>query len=243
LAKAKRKVIQQPMRQENIYNFNQFESPQNKRKQVTLLPKGVKQEEYIDYLSDWDKHIVFALGPAGTGKTMLAVLAGIRALKTGDTDKIIITRPTVGVDGEDIGYLPGNVDSKMLPWTKPIMDVFAEYYSARDITRMLGEGTIEITPMMFVRGRTFKNSWIIADEFQNSSVNQMKTLLTRIGDGSKMVVTGDLEQMDKQFMSDNGLKDFINRLSKTQSEMMVSVEFDSRDIQRHPVVKEVLSLY
>lgn len=245
MAKAKRKLVQQPqpMYQENVYNFNHFETPQNKRKQVTLLPKSIKQEEYIDHLSNWNKFIVFALGPAGTGKTLLAVLAGIRALKQGDVDKIVITRPTVGVDGEDIGFLPGNVDSKMLPWVKPIMDIFSEYYSARDITRMLEEGTIEITPMMFIRGRTFKNSWIVADEFQNSSITQMKALLTRIGDGSKMVVTGDLEQMDKQFVSDNGLRDFLSRLYKTQSDMIVSIEFDSRDVQRHPVVKEVLALY
>lgn len=215
---------------------------QNK-KNVVLLPKNLKQEEYIDLLTDPKKLIIFATGPAGTGKTLLAVLAAIKAYKDGRINKIIITRPAVGVDDEQHGFLPGDLNAKMEPWTRPIMDVFSEYYNTKDIARMLDEQAIEISPLAYMRGRNFKHSWIIFDEAQNATINQMKMVLTRLSEGSKLVVTGDLQQMDRKFNSENGLRDFIERLTATGSNSIASVAFARKDVQRHPVVAEVLKLY
>jgi len=216
---------------------------QQRSKQVVLLPKTLKQEEYIDLLLDSSRLIVFATGPAGTGKTMLAVMAAIKAFKERRINKIIVTRPAVGVDDEQHGFLPGDLNAKMAPWTRPIMDVIQEYYSARDIANMLDEQIIEIAPLAYMRGRNFKHSWIIFDEAQNATVNQMKMVLTRLSEGSRLVVTGDLNQLDRKFSSENGLRDFIERLQDTNSSMITSVDFARRDVQRHPVVAEVLKLY
>jgi phosphate starvation-inducible PhoH-like protein len=180
---------------DNTISFNHFVA---QKKTVNLIPKSLKQETYIVLLNDTQRKIVFATGPAGTGKTMLAVLAAIKAYKEGEIQKIVITRPAVGVDDEKHGFLPGTINEKMEPWTRPIMDVILEYYTPKDIARMLEEQTIEVSPLAFMRGRTFKNSWIIADEMQNATPSQMKMLLTRLGDGSKMVVTGDTKQADRK---------------------------------------------
>ena len=224
----------------NIVNFNSYVS---QRRNVTLIPKSVAQEEYIDLLLDPTKLVIFATGPAGTGKTMLAVLAAIKAYKEGVIQKIIITRPAVGVDDEKHGFLPGTLNEKMEPWTRPIFDVMKEYYTAREIALMLEEETIEISPLAFLRGRTFKNSWIIFDEAQNSTSNQMKMVLTRIGDNSKMVITGDLNQNDRKFTNENGLRDFLALLPRSGSKMIDMVHFGNKDIMRHEVVREVLELY
>lgn len=214
-----------------------------KQKSVTLIPKSLKQEEYIDLLVNPKKLIVFATGPAGTGKTMLAVMAAIKAYKEGHVDKIIVTRPAVGVDDEEHGFLPGDLNAKMEPWTRPIMDVIGEYYHAREVARMLEEKIVEISPLAYMRGRNFKRSWIIFDEAQNATVNQMKMVLTRLSEGSKLIVTGDLNQMDRKFNSDNGLRDFIDRLSTHGSFSIEKVDFSRKDVQRHPVVAEVLKMY
>jgi phosphate starvation-inducible PhoH-like protein len=207
------------------------------------LPKTLNQETYINLLTDPSKLIVFATGPAGTGKTMLAMLAGIKALKEGEITKIVLTRPAVGVDDERHGFLPGDLNQKMEPWTRPLFDVLAEYYDKKDIVKMLDEQIIEISPLAFMRGRTFKRSWIIADEMQNATPNQMKMLLTRLGEGSKMVVTGDTKQADRKD-PDNGLLDFKGLVESYQHSMYVSgIELTGKDIQRHPAVLEVLKIY
>jgi phosphate starvation-inducible PhoH-like protein len=213
------------------------------KKPITLLPKTLKQEEYIDLLTNPKKLIIFATGPAGTGKTMLAVLAAIKAYKEGQISKIIITRPAVGVEEESHGFLPGDLNAKMEPWTRPIMDVIGEYYTQKEIAYMLAEQKIEISPLAYMRGRNFKRSFIVFDEAQNATTNQMKMVLTRLAEGSKLVVTGDLHQMDRKFNADNGLRDFIERLTKTGSSSIANVNFARKDIQRHPVVAEVLKLY
>jgi phosphate starvation-inducible PhoH-like protein len=130
----------------------------------------------------------------------------------------------------------------MAPWTRPIFDVFQEYYQQKDIAKMLEEGVIEISPLAYMRGRTFKNAYIVADEMQNATVNQMKMLLTRLGEGSKMVVTGDLAQADR--LNDNGLIDFCNLIEdKPVLKHIDIIEFEAKDIERHNAVKEVLSVY
>ena len=217
--------------------------PPSKVRKVELNPKSLNQETYIDLLNDPSKLIIFATGPAGTGKTMMAVLAAIRAYQNGECKKIIITRPAVGVDDEEHGFLPGDLNAKMAPWTRPIMDVFAEYYRQSEIAKMLDEQTIEVSPLAFMRGRTFKNSWIIADEMQNATPSQMKMLLTRLGENSKMVVTGDTRQADRK-EQDNGLIDFKRLVGEYENSRYVAgVEFAGADIQRHKAVVEILKIY
>jgi phosphate starvation-inducible PhoH-like protein len=223
----------------NVIDF-QPHLPQKKQR-VSLHARGPNQETYLRKLQDDTKSIVFAIGPAGTGKTLLAVQNGIKLFQEGRVDKIIVTRPAVSVD-EDLGFLPGTLNEKMAPWTRPIFDVLGEYYQTRDIAKMLDEGVIEISPLAYMRGRTFKNAYIVADEMQNATQNQMKMLLTRLGEGSKMVVTGDLAQADR--LNDNGLINFCDLIAdKPGLKHIDIVQFDHKDIERHHAVKEVLYIY
>jgi len=223
----------------NIIDFQPYLPA--KKQRVIINARNANQKSYLSKLYSETTSIVFAIGPAGTGKTMLAVQYGIKLFQEGVVDKIVVTRPAVSVD-EDLGFLPGTLNEKMAPWTRPIFDVFAEYYQTKDIAKMLEDGTIEISPLAYMRGRTFKNAYIIADECQNTTVNQMKMLLTRLGEGSKMVVTGDLAQADR--LSDNGLIDFCNLLEqKEYLEHIDIIRFDHKDIERHNAVKEILNIY
>jgi phosphate starvation-inducible protein PhoH and related proteins len=208
-------------------------------KRVEMLPRNTAQETYVEALLE--KRMVFAVGPAGTGKTLLAVLRAIKALREQEITKIILTRPAVSVD-EKHGFLPGDLNAKMEPWTRPIFDVFEEYYGLPETKRMLDEGVIEIAPLGFMRGRTFKHAYIIADEMQNATPDQTKMLLTRIGDGSSMVITGDLKQHDRGF-DKNGLKDFLERLAKNNTRSMAVCTFRREHIERDPLVAEVLEIY
>jgi len=236
----KRKRAQAAVLQNNVINIDpRFRDTHQKR--VQLYPKNLSQETYLLKLNDSQKMIIFAIGPAGTGKTMLAVQWAIDQLKYGTADKIVITRPAVSVD-EQHGFLPGDLNQKMEPWTKPIMDVFSENYSARDIENMIKEGVIEVSPLAYMRGRTFKNAVIIADEMQNATPSQMKMLLTRLGQKSKMVVTGDLQQADRP--SNNGLLEFLQLFNDFKENRYVDVcHFTVGDIERHEAVKEILAIY
>jgi len=241
VSKAKRRArkaqYQEQQNQHQVIDFSRFKQRENR---VKILPKNLAQEDYLALLDNPGKDIVFATGPAGTGKTMIAVLAAIRALKAGECEKIVVTRPAVSVD-EQHGFLPGTLVEKMAPWTRPIFDVFEEYYSPKEIELLIAENIIEIAPLAYMRGRTFKNAWILADEMQNATPNQMKMLLTRIGENSRVVVTGDITQHDRGFEA-NGLRDIIARLEE-RSTRIGAVEFDKNDVERHPAVKEVLKLY
>ena len=210
------------------------------------LPKSENQQKYVECLKKPEMKIVIGVGAAGTGKTLFACCQAVYDLKRGAIQKIIMTRPVVPVE-EEIGFLPGSLVHKMDPWTRPIFDILLEFYSQKDIDAMLHGGVIEISPLGFMRGRTFKRAFIIADEMQNSSPNQMLMLATRIGDDSKMVITGDLNQSDRG--RDNGLGDL---LSKIKAASMASsnftrgigyVEFGRGDIQRSPIVSDVLRIY
>jgi phosphate starvation-inducible protein PhoH and related proteins len=230
----------------NVIEFQQvhqntlYSTLAQKKQRVHIVPRNPNQEEYLQKLQDQSKNIVFAIGPAGTGKTLLACQVGVKLFKEGLVDKIVITRPAVSVD-EDLGFLPGTMQQKMEPWTRPIFDVFAEYYHSKEIDLMIREGVIEISPLAYMRGRTFKNAYIIADEMQNATPNQMKMLLTRLGDGSKMIVTGDLKQADR--LDDNGLIDFCRLLENKKLQHIDVQYFTMRDIERHRAVKEVLKVY
>ena len=170
-------------------------------------------------------------------------MAAIKALKERQITKIILTRPAVGVEDEKHGFLPGTLQQKMEPWTKPLFDVLHEYYTTRDTQSMLEVGTIEICPLAFMRGRTFKNCYVIADEMQNATPNQMKMLLTRIGEESRILVTGDIRQTDRK-EGENGLLDFNRLLARFEgSKYVSSVKFENKDIERHPAVEEILNIY
>jgi len=223
----------------NIIDFQPYLPA--KKQRVSIQARNANQKLYLTKLYEESTSIVLAIGPAGTGKTMLAVQFGVKLFQEGKVDKIVVTRPAVSVD-EDLGFLPGDLNEKMAPWTRPIFDVLGEYYQTKEIAKMLEEGVIEISPLAYMRGRTFKNAYIVADEMQNATVNQMKMLLTRLGEGSKMVVTGDLAQADR--LSDNGLIDFCNLLEqKEYLEHIDIVRFDAHDIERHNAVKEILAIY
>jgi phosphate starvation-inducible PhoH-like protein len=234
--RASRKQNSENFSYNNVVNLNTFQ----KQKTVHIIPRNRNQETYVLKLLDSKKDIVFGIGPAGTGKTLLAVQVAVKCFKEGTVDKIIVTRPAVSVD-EDLGFLPGTLEQKMAPWTRPIFDVLREYFNAKEIEGMIEEGIIEIAPLAYMRGRTFKKSFIIADEMQNATPNQMKMLLTRLGEGSKMAVTGDLNQADR--VKDNGLIDFIKQLDSKRATRLDIVRFAQGDIERHEAVKEVLQVY
>lgn len=208
-------------------------------KRVEIIPRNTAQENYIDALMQ--KRMVFSVGPAGTGKTMLAVLHAIKLLKEGEITKIILTRPAVSVD-EKHGFLPGDLNAKMEPWTRPIFDIFEEYYGVVETKRMLEDKIIEIAPLGFMRGRTFKSAFVIVDEAQNTTVDQMKMALTRIGEGSRMVITGDLRQHDRGFIQ-NGLKDFLEKLALNNKDSISVCYFNREHVERDPLVKDILDIY
>ena len=204
-------------------------------------PKNRSQEIYNSILKNKQKKIVVANGPAGTGKTLFATEFGIRYFLSDMYEKLIFTRPSVSVD-EDLGYLPGTLEEKMAPWVRPIYDILHQFMTVKEVQHLMEEKIIEIAPLGFMRGRTFKNAWIVADEMQNCTVSQMKMLLTRLGENSRLVITGDLDQHDKQDEI-NGLEDFLRRFKGKRSSSISSFEFDKEDIQREEVVKEVLDIY
>lgn len=241
-AKAQRRQAQQFQQQvvENTINFRPQAAP--KPKPPELRPKSIGQERLILSLLDDATVITVAVGPAGTGKSYLAMLAAIRALRSGDCERIVLTRPAVGVDDEKHGFLPGDLNAKMEPWTRPLLDILREFYHPREIAKMLEDQTIEISPLAFMRGRTFKNAWIVADEMQNATPSQMKMLLTRIGEGSRIAVTGDVEQTDRS-TANNGLLDLAVRLQEQGISGLEVCHLGSRDIQRHPMISQILALY
>lgn len=204
------------------------------------------QELYLQSLSN--KKVTIAHGPAGTGKTMLACAHAIQELNSGMYDKVIITRPAVALD-EEHGYLPGDLNEKMLPWMIPIYDNFMMFTTKNNLEYHIESGKIEIAPLSFIRGRTFHNTLVIADEMQNSTNNQMKTLLTRIGTESSMIVTGDLQQCDLDVGETNGLLDFIERFKdysvdeEIDDDFICVIELDTNDIQRSDTVKHILDIY
>jgi len=230
-------------KQRKLYENMQYLSPNEKASFESRFtkPKNKHQEQYVDTLKNKHRKIIVASGPAGTGKTLFATEFGVKNFLLGVYEKLIFTRPSVTVD-EELGFLPGTLEEKMAPWVRPIYDVLYTFLSPREVQELMEDKIIEIAPLGFMRGRTFKNAWIVADEMQNSTISQMKMLLTRLGENSRLVITGDLEQNDRAGEI-NGMDDFLTKFKGRRSSSISSFEFDKTDIQREEVVKEVLDIY
>lgn len=234
----------------NNNNFRSTREISMKRKNVdsnkniynsVYYPKNKNQVKYVNYLNDDDVKIVMAIGSAGTGKTLFACLKAISLLKNNEINKVVITRPAISVE-EEHGFLPGNINKKMEPWMKPILDIFDEFYPKSEVNQMLKNEIIEISPLAYMRGRTFKNTLILCDEMQNSSPNQMLMLTTRLGINSKMIITGDLQQSDK--IENNGLEDLFTKVKMyNKTNMIKYIQFDNGDVERSEIVKEILKIY
>jgi len=198
----------------------------------------------VKSLQNVSKPIVIATGPPGSGKTAFPCQVAAEQFKSGDVKKIVLTRPIVCA-GEDLGYLPGSIENKMDPWTRPMFDILENYFARTRIKQMVDNKTIEIAPLAYMRGRTFNDCFIIADEMQNSTQQQMKMVLSRLGEGSQMAVTGDTEQCDLLEPELSGLNHLIFKLDgyKEQLEYIEQIILGADDIQRHPAVKEVTNVY
>lgn len=209
-----------------------------------MTPRTPNQARYVKSLQNVSRPIVIATGPPGTGKTMLPCQVAAEKFKSGDVRKIVLTRPIVCA-GEDLGYLPGSIENKMDPWTRPMFDILENYFARSRIKQMVDNRTIEISPLAYMRGRTFNNCFIIADEMQNSTQQQMKMVLTRLGEDSQMAVTGDTEQCDLPEPALSGLSDLVFRLDgyKEQLEYIERIILTDEDIQRHPAVREITGVY
>ena len=204
----------------------------------TIIPKSVGQKKYFEALNNFE--LVFGLGPAGTGKSYLAVAKGIHMLKKGQVEKIILTRPAVEA-GERLGFLPGDMKEKIDPYLRPIYDALYEMMPPDRVEKKIQSGEIEIAPLAFMRGRTFTNSFVIVDEAQNTSSIQMKMVLTRIGEGSRMVINGDLSQVDLPIGQISGLNESKKILSKIKDIKIIYL--DANDVIRHPIVVKIVKAY
>ncbi len=203
-----------------------------------VRPKTANQQAYIDCIRDHD--LVIAIGPAGTGKTYLAVAAAVHLLKSGRISKIILARPAVEA-GEKLGFLPGGLEAKVNPFLRPLFDALHDMMDFPTIRRFMDNDVIEVVPLAYMRGRTLNNAVIICDEAQNTTRGQMKMFLTRMGHGSKMIVTGDVTQIDLPEPTDSGLIDAARRLRRVQGVGVVGL--DSTDVVRHTLVQRVIEAY
>jgi phosphate starvation-inducible protein PhoH and related proteins len=199
-----------------------------------------RQRRYIDAIKSEQTPLVFGVGPAGTGKTFLAVAAAVEAHKNGAVDKIIVTRPAVEA-GERLGFLPGALEEKVDPYLQPIWDAFRAHLRDEDLKRAREMSKIEVAPIAFMRGRTLTNAFVIVDEAQNATIAQMKMVLTRLGQGSRMVVTGDPSQIDLPHAGASGLDHALYILSRLKR--VEVVRFTGQDVMRHDLVADIIAAY
>ena len=207
-------------------------------KKRKIIPRTKNQNIYFELLKS--KNIVFAIGPAGTGKTYIAVAKAVSELQEGKVNKIILSRPAVEA-GEKLGYLPGDLKEKVDPYLRPIYDALYSMLPFEQVEKKIANNIIEIAPIAFMRGRTLEDCFIILDEAQNTTKTQMKMFLTRLGKNSKMVISGDITQIDLISEKDSGLKDALKKLKKIND--IGIVELSERDVVRHELVKKIINAY
>ena len=200
--------------------------------------RSINQQNYVNAIAD--KDAIFAIGPAGTGKTYLAVARAVEALESSNVRRIVLVRPAVEA-GEKLGFLPGDLSEKIDPYLRPIYDALYEFLGFEKVNKLIEKHIIEVAPLAFMRGRTLNDSFIILDEAQNTTVPQMKMFLTRMGFSSKMVITGDITQIDLANPSESGLLDATNVLKDMED--IVFCEFDSQDVVRNQLVKLIVNAY
>lgn len=209
-----------------------------KVRRKTVVPKNLSQKNYLNFLLK--NEVVFGIGPAGTGKTYLAIAVGLQALLNGEVEKIILTRPAVEA-GEALGFLPGDLQEKILPYLRPLYDAMEDMVGKEDTAKMMDRGLIEVAPLAYMRGRTLSRAMVILDEAQNATTEQMMMFLTRLGAGSKMVITGDITQVDLPRSKKSGLKVASHVLAKVEGIKLFY--FHESDVVRHPLVKRIIEAY
>ena len=209
-----------------------------KTPKTLVSPKGANQQKYLEVISN--KELVFGIGPAGTGKTYLAVAAAVNELITGKVEKVVVTRPAVEA-GEKLGFLPGDLSQKVDPYLRPLYDALFQTLGFKETYKLIENNVIEIAPLAFMRGRTLNKSFIILDEGQNTTPEQMKMFLTRFGYGSKVIVTGDLTQIDLPKDITSGLIHALDILSELEDVGLV--RFSSKDVARHSLVQKIVEAY
>ena len=227
----------------SFYSFEQKESSLNndisiKTPKKSVFPRTEKQKNYVNYLNQ--NNIVFSLGPAGTGKTYLSVAVAVSKLISGETKKIILSRPAVEA-GENLGFLPGDLKEKIDPYLIPLYDSLCELIGFEKMQKKIDDGSIEIAPLAFMRGRTLKDSFVILDEAQNATETQLKMFLTRLGKNTTMVVNGDPSQVDLPLSKSSGLIKSVNILDDIKD--IKIIRFDATDVQRHPLVTKIINAY
>ncbi len=204
----------------------------------SIYARSTNQQKLVKSYEDND--LLFAIGPAGSGKTYTAIALAVRALKNKEVRRIILSRPAVEA-GEKLGFLPGDMKEKIDPYLQPLYDALQDMIPAAKLTEYMEKGTIQIAPLAFMRGRTLSDAVVILDEAQNTTVPQLKMFLTRLGIGGKMIVTGDLTQVDLPASQKSGLRDAIERFHNIKG--LRIIEFDEKDIIRHPLVKHIVAAY
>jgi len=232
-----REEINNSEREKNMENNLTSKSP-IKTPNLAIIPNGSHQQEYVEIINK--RVLTFGIGPAGTGKTYLAVANAVQQLVNGEVEKILLVRPAVEA-GEKLGFLPGDLSQKVDPYLRPLYDALFEMLGFKETNKLIERNIIEVVPLAFMRGRTLNNSFIILDESQNATVEQMKMFLTRFGFGSKVVVTGDITQIDLPKNTLSGLVHSVDVL-KNLSEVGF-VEFDSKDVVRHGLVQKIVEAY
>lgn len=233
-----RHVIRMLSDEPNVRLSDVYENILNRGSRRVIRAKNLAQRRYVDLIRKHD--VAIAIGPAGTGKTYLAMAMAVAALHSKAVSRIILTRPAVEA-GERLGFLPGDLSEKVDPYMRPLYDALRDMMDMEKATRLIERGTIEVAPLAFMRGRTLNDSFVILDEAQNTTSEQMKMFLTRLGDGSQAVITGDITQIDLPSSSDSGLVEAVRILRSIRG--IGFMQFEAADVVRHPLVQSIIQAY